>query len=78
MPLKILKECDFSFPFLTNCINEAIEIKNFPGSLKLSNIAHVRKKKVPTDKTDYRAVSNVHTIILLHGIFFKSTTLWFS
>ena len=27
--LKILKECDFSFHFLTNCINEATKNKNF-------------------------------------------------
>ena len=27
IPQKILKECDFSFHFLTNCINEAIKNK---------------------------------------------------
>ena len=34
IPLKILKECDFSFHFLTNCINEAMKNKKFPDSLK--------------------------------------------
>ena len=29
IPLKILKEYDFSFHFLTNCINEAIKIRIF-------------------------------------------------
>ena len=29
IPLKILKECDFSFHFLTNCINEAIKTTSF-------------------------------------------------
>ena len=57
IPVKILKECDFSFHFLTNCINEAIKNKNFPDSLKLSNIVPVHKKKDKTDKTNYRPVS---------------------
>ena len=57
IPLKILNECDFSFHFLTICINEAIKNKNFPDSLKLSNIVPVHKKKDPTDKTNYRPVS---------------------
>ena len=55
--MKILKECDFSFHFLTNCITEAIKNKKFPGSLKLSNIVPVHKKKDATDKTNYRLVS---------------------
>ena len=46
IPLKILKECDFSFHFLTNCINKATRNKKFPDSLKLSNIVLVHKKKV--------------------------------
>ena len=57
IPLKILKECDFSFHFLTNCINEAIKNNNFPDYLKLSNIVPVHEKKDPTDKTNYRPVS---------------------
>ena len=57
IPQKILKECDFSFHFLTNCINEAIKNKKFPDSLKLSNIVPVHKKKDATDKTNYRPVS---------------------
>ena len=57
--LKILKECDFSFHFLTNFISEAIKNKNFPDSLKLSNIVPVHKKKGPTDKANYRPVSIV-------------------
>ena len=56
IPLKILKECDFSLQFFTNCINEAIKNK-FPDSLKLSNIVPVHKKKDPTDKANYRPVS---------------------
>ena len=56
-PLKILKECDFSFHFFTNCINEAIRKRMFPDSLKLSNIVLVHKKKDSTDKTNYKSVS---------------------
>ena len=29
IPLKVLKECDFSFHFLTNCINEAMKTRSF-------------------------------------------------
>ena len=54
IPLKILKECDFSF---TNCINETIKSNKFLDSLKLSNIVPVHKKKGPTDKTNYKTVS---------------------
>ena len=57
IPLKILKECDFPFHFLTNCINEAIKNSKFPESLKLSNIVPDNKEKDPTDKTNYRQVS---------------------
>ena len=50
IPLKILKECDFSFHFLTNCINEAIKNKKFPVSLKLSNIVPSIRKKIQLTK----------------------------
>ena len=56
-PLKTLKECDFFFHFLTNCVNEAIKNNKFPDSLKLSNIVPVHKKKDPTGKTNYSPVS---------------------
>ena len=55
--MKILKECGFSFHFLTNCINEAIKNKKFRNSFKLSNIVPVHKKKDATGKTNYRPVS---------------------
>ena len=50
IPLKILKECDFSFHFLTNGINEAIKNKKFPVSLKLSNIVPSIRKKIQLTK----------------------------
>ena len=64
IPLKILKECDFSFHFLANCVNKATRDKKFPDSLKLSNIVLVHKKKV-IQLYDYMEK------------FFESTALWF-
>ena len=55
--LKVLKECDFSFHFFTNCVNQIIKSNKFLDSLKLSNIVPVHKKKEPTDKTDYKTVT---------------------
>ena len=66
--LQILKECDFSIHFFTNCINEAIKNNKFPDSFKLSNIVPVHKKKDPTDKTNYRPVS---ILPLLSNVFEK-------
>ena len=57
IPLKILKECDFFFHFLTNCIDDPIKNNKFPDFLKLSNIVAVHKQKDPTVKTNYRPVS---------------------
>ena len=65
---KILKECDFSFNFLTNCINEAIKNKNFPDLPKLSNMVSVHKKKDPTDKKIYRPFN---ILLLLSKVFEK-------
>ena len=67
IPLKILKECDFSFHFLTKIINEAIKNKKFLESLKLSNIVPVQKKKDPIDKINYRTIS----ILPLSSKFFE-------
>ena len=56
IPLKMLKQCDFSFHFLTNCINEAIKSRS-PDSIKLSNVISVHKMKDPLEKTRYIPVS---------------------
>ena len=56
IPPKILKECDFSFHFVTDCINKAIKNK-FPDSLKSFNIVPAHKEKDTTDKTNYRPAS---------------------
>ena len=57
IPIKILKESEFTFEYLTSCVNEAISSRKFPDCLKLSNIVPVHKKKDPTDKCNYRPVS---------------------
>ena len=43
---KILKECEFTFDVLTNCINKSIETGYFPDSLKLANINSVLKTRI--------------------------------
>ena len=57
IPIKILKESEFTFEYLISCVNEAISSGKFPDSLKLSNMVSVHKKKDPTDKCNYRPVS---------------------
>ena len=47
IPVKLLKNCDFSFHALTNCINESIKNGTFPDSLREANIAPVYKSKNP-------------------------------
>ena len=46
IPVNLLKDCDFSFHALTNCINESIENGTFPDSLKEANIAPVYNPKI--------------------------------
>ena len=41
IPTKILKECEFTFDVLSNCINKSIETGYFPDSLKLANVVPV-------------------------------------
>ena len=57
IPVKLLKDCDFSFHALTNCINESIENGIFPDSIKEAKIAPVYKSKSPFEKSNYRPVS---------------------
>ena len=57
IPVNLLKDCDFSFHALTNCINESIENGTFPDSLKEANIAPVYKPKNLFEKSNYGPVS---------------------
>ena len=63
IPIKILKESTFCFPELTNCINESLTNNKFPDTLKLSDITPVFKKLDPSDKANYRPVSNLPLVL---------------
>ena len=41
IPIQILKESEFTFEILTNCINKSIETGCFPYSLKEANITPI-------------------------------------
>ena len=41
IPLKILKELEFCFPELTNCINESLTNNKFPDTLEPSDITPI-------------------------------------
>ena len=55
--IQILKESEFAFETLTDCINKSIETGYFPDSLTEANITPVFKKDNPLDKSNNRPVS---------------------
>ena len=58
IPTQILKESEFTFETLKNCIIQSLEITGeFPGNLKLGNLTPIYKKDDPLDKSNYRPVS---------------------
>ena len=57
IPIQILKESEFTFETLTNCINKSIETGYFPESLKEANITPIFKKDDLLHKSNYRPVS---------------------
>ena len=57
IPLKLLKECDFTHEKLTNCINNSLSEALFSDSLKRANITLVHKKNDPLDQQNYRPIS---------------------
>ena len=53
-----VKESEFSFETLENCINQSLKTTGeFPGSLKLGNLIPIYKNDNPLDKSNYRPVS---------------------
>ena len=68
IPAQILKESEFIFETLKNCINQSLKTTSeFPGSLKLGNLAPTYKKDNPLCKSNYRPVS----ILLYYQRFIK-------
>ena len=58
IPTQILKESEFTFETLKNCINQSLKTTGeFPGSLKLGNLTSTYKKDNVLDKSNYRPVS---------------------
>ena len=41
IPTKILKECEFTFEALTQCVNKSFGSGEFPGSLKQANVSPI-------------------------------------
>ena len=57
IPTNILKECEFTFSVLTNCIIKSFKTGTFPDFLKEANVTPIIKKDDPPDKENYRQVS---------------------
>ena len=58
IPTQILKESEFTFETLKNCISQSLKTTGeFPGSLKLGRLTPTYKKDDPLDKLNYRPVS---------------------
>ena len=57
IPIQMLKESEFTFEILTNCINKSTETGCFLDSLKKANITPIFKRNDPLDKSNYRPVS---------------------
>ena len=55
--LNVLRYSEFTFSYLTECINEVFRNSKYPESLKLSDIVPVYKKKDPIDKSNFRPIS---------------------
>ena len=65
--MQILKESEFTFECLKNCINLSIEETGiFPSSLKLAKITPIFKKDDPPDKSNYRPVSILPLLKKVH------------
>ena len=57
IPTKILKEFEFTFEILTQCINKFFASGELLDCLKQANVSPIFKKDDPLDKENYRPVS---------------------
>ena len=67
IPLNVLRSSEFTFRYLTECINEVLRNSKYPESLKFSYIVPVYKKKDPTDKSYFRPISILPLISKVFG-----------
>ena len=57
IPTKILKECEFTFETLMQCVSKSFASGEIPDCLKRVNVSPIFKKDDPLDKENYRPVS---------------------
>ena len=57
IPTKILKECEFTFELLTQCVNKSFASGELPDCLKQANVSLTFKKDDHLDEENYRPVS---------------------
>ena len=50
IPTEILKECEFTFEILTQCVNKSFVKGEFPDCLKQANVSTIFKKDDTLDK----------------------------
>ena len=67
IPTCIIKECEFTFDVLIQCVKKFNETGHFPHSLKLANAAPVFQKDHRRDKSNYRPVSNLPFLSKVYG-----------
>ena len=69
IPLKLLKECDFTYEKLTNCLNNSPSAGFFPDSLKRANITPLHKKNDPLDKENHIPVYCPYSLKFTKGLY---------
>ena len=52
----LLKECNFAFSVLADCINKSFKTRIFPDCLKEANVTPIFKKDDPLEKKSYHSV----------------------
>ena len=60
IPVKLLKDKEFVFLHLVNCVNDTIINCEFP---EISNTVPVYEKKDPADEENYRSVGISHLLL---------------
>ena len=86
IPIQILKESEFTFEIVTNCINRSLAVFWVVWKKQIS--LPFFKKDDPHDKSNYRSVSilplissvrktDLQSITRIHRKIFKSCFVWF-